>query len=178
MNECIHSEKPSSVAPHPHFHLVALTWQSVLHIVRMLRQNARLRREYLYKKATDAKDSVTAERKRKFRDAVESGKPVPTELRNDAEALQREIALDDAAHEQPSDGIDSEYFNAGVTDPKVLVTTSRDPSSKLVQSRSVVKVPVLLVPSWPPGVDSLILGPWCAAHLGRAAQPPGAPMGE
>ena len=114
----------------------------------MLRQNARLRREYLYKKATDAKDSVTAERKRKFRDAVESGKPVPTELRNDAEALQREIALDDAAHEQPSDGIDSEYFNAGVTDPKVLVTTSRDPSSKLVQSRSVVKVPVLLVPSW------------------------------
>ena len=68
----------------------------------MLRQNARLRREYLYKKATDAKDSVTAERKRKFRDAVESGKPVPTELRNDAEQLQREIALDDEAHEQPS----------------------------------------------------------------------------
>ena len=104
----------------------------------MLRQNARLRREYLYKKATDAKDHVTAERKRKFRDAVENGKPVPTELRNDAEALQREIALDDAAHSEPSDGIDSEYFNAGVTDPKVLVTTSRDPSSKLVQSRSMV----------------------------------------
>tara|TARA_B100000795_G_scaffold251868_1_gene220986 strand:- start:318 stop:1178 length:861 start_codon:yes stop_codon:yes gene_type:complete len=110
----------------------------------MLRQNARLRREYLYKKATDAKDSVTAERKRKFREAVESGKPVPTELRNDAEQLQREIALDDAEHEQPSDGIDSEYFNAGVTDPKVLITTSRDPSSKLVQFLKEVK---LLVPN-------------------------------
>ena len=61
----------------------------------MLRQNARLRREYLYKKAADAKDHVTAERKRKFREAVESGKPVPTELRKDADALQREIALDD-----------------------------------------------------------------------------------
>ena len=110
----------------------------------MLRQNARLRREYLYKKAADAKDHVTAERKRKFREAVESGKPVPTELRNDADALQREIALDDAAHEQPSDGIDSEYFNAGVADPKVLITTSRDPSSKLVQFLKEVK---LLVPN-------------------------------
>ena len=110
----------------------------------MLRQNARLRREYLYKKAADAKDHVTAERKRKFREAVESGKPVPTELRKDADALQREIALDDAAHEQPSDGIDSEYFNAGVADPKVLITTSRDPSSKLVQFLKEVK---LLVPN-------------------------------
>ena len=110
----------------------------------MLRQNARLRREYLYKKAADAKDHVTAEGKRKFREAVESGKPVPTELRKDADALQREIALDDAAHEQPSDGIDSEYFNAGVADPKVLITTSRDPSSKLVQFLKEVK---LLVPN-------------------------------
>ena len=147
----------------------------------MLRQNARLRREYLYKKATDAKDSVTAERKRKFREAVESGKPVPTELRNDAEQLQREIALDDAEHEQPSDGIDSEYFNAGVTDPKVLVTTSRDPSSKLVQSRSVVKVPVLLVPScppWPPGVDSLTLGPWWRCALGTSRSAARCPNGR
>ena len=112
----------------------------------MLRQNARLRREYLYKKATDAKDHVTAEKKRKFREAVENAKPVPTELRNDAEQLQREIALDDAEHGEPSDGIDSEYFNAGVTDPKVLVTTSRDPSSKLVQLLSMGQRAALVVP--------------------------------
>ena len=110
----------------------------------MLRRNARLRREYLYQKSVAAKDRVTAERKRKFRDAVEEGKPVPTELRKDADALQREIALDDVAHAEPSDGIDSEYFNAGVSDPKVLVTTSRDPSSKLVQFLKEVK---LLVPN-------------------------------
>ena len=54
----------------------------------MLRRNARLRREYLYKKSADAKDRATSERKRKVRDAVEAGKPIPTELRGEADALQ------------------------------------------------------------------------------------------
>lgn len=110
----------------------------------MLRRNARLRREYLYKKSAEVKERTTADRKRKFKEAVEAGKPVPTELRRDADAIQRELELDDAEHGEPSDGIDSEYFNAGVTDPKVLVTTSHDPSSKLTQFLKEVK---LLVPN-------------------------------
>ena len=99
----------------------------------MLRRNARLRREYLYKKSADAKDRATSERKRKVRDAIESGKPVPTELRGEADALRAQIELDDAGHAEPANDIDSEYVNAGVADPKILVTTSHDPSSKLTQ---------------------------------------------
>jgi len=110
----------------------------------MLRRNARLRREYLYKKTVEVKERTTADRKRKFREAVEAGKPVPTELRKDADAIQRELALDDAEHGEPSDGIDSEYANAGVADPKVLVTSSHDPSSKLSQFLKEVK---LLIPN-------------------------------
>jgi len=40
----------------------------------------------------------------------------------------------------PSDGIDSEYANAGIADPKVLVTTSHDPSSKLTQFLKEMKL--------------------------------------
>jgi len=106
----------------------------------MLRRNARLRREYLHKKEIEIKERTTADRKRKFREAVEAGKPVPTELRRDADQLQKELALEDVEHAEPSDGIDSEYVNAGVTDPKVLVTTSHDPSSKLGQFLKEIKL--------------------------------------
>ena len=44
----------------------------------------------------------------------------------------------------PAEGIDSEYVNAGVSDPKVLVSTSHDPSSKLTQFLKEVK---LLLPN-------------------------------
>lgn len=39
----------------------------------------------------------------------------------------------DEAQEEPSTHIDSEYSRAGIQDPKIIVTTSRDPSSKLLQ---------------------------------------------
>jgi len=111
----------------------------------MLRRNARLRREYLYEKSISAKESATYERKRKIKAAMEEGKAVPTELRNDAGKLRAEMELDDVVHDgKPSDGIDSEYANAGVADPKVLVTTSHDPSSKLTQFLKEMK---LLIPN-------------------------------
>ncbi|KAL1525611.1 hypothetical protein AB1Y20_020464 [Prymnesium parvum] len=106
----------------------------------MLRRQARLRREYLYEKAEAAKDRATYERKRKIKEAIELGKPVPTELRHEADRLRELNALDDIAHEKPTDGIDSEYANAGVSDPKVLVTTSLDPSSKLTQFLKEMKL--------------------------------------
>lgn len=44
---------------------------------------------------------------------------------------------------EPSTHIDSEYSRAGVNDPKIMITTSRDPSSKLLQ---FAKVPVSPTP--------------------------------
>lgn len=44
---------------------------------------------------------------------------------------------------EPSTHIDNEYSRAGVNDPKIMITTSRDPSSKLLQ---FAKVPASLTP--------------------------------
>ena len=41
--------------------------------------------------------------------------------------------MEDSKTEQPWNPIDDEYLRAGESDPKIMCTTSRDPSSKLVQ---------------------------------------------
>ncbi len=41
---------------------------------------------------------------------------------------------------EPSSHIDNEYSRAGILDPKIVVTTSRDPSSKLLQFAKVCLV--------------------------------------
>lgn len=61
----------------------------------MLRRNTRLRREYLYRKSLEGKERQHYEKKRRVREALEEGKPIPTELRNEELALRREIDLDD-----------------------------------------------------------------------------------
>ena len=38
---------------------------------------------------------------------------------------------------EPTTHIDNEYSRAGVQDPKIVITTSRDPSSKLLQFSKV-----------------------------------------
>lgn len=110
----------------------------------MLRRQARQRREFLYQKASEAREHATYDRKRRVRDAIEQGTALPPDLRKDADRLQHESELDDASRGAPSEGIDSEYANAGVADPRVLVTTSHDPSSKLTQFLKEVK---LLLPN-------------------------------
>lgn len=65
------------------------------------------------------------------------GKPIPTELRKDESQLRREIELEDDNTAVPRSHIDDEYGHAGEADPKVLLTTSRDPSSRLIQFAKV-----------------------------------------
>lgn len=57
---------------------------------------------------------------------------MPPEERNEAEQLERMLELDDARTADPSH-LDDEYAFAGVKDPKVMLTTSRQPSSRLAQ---------------------------------------------
>lgn len=61
----------------------------------MLRRNTRLRREYLYRKSLEGKEREYYEKKRKIRQALEEGKPIPTELRNEEATLRGEIDLED-----------------------------------------------------------------------------------
>lgn len=41
---------------------------------------------------------------------------------------------------EPTSHIDNEYSRAGIQDPKLVITTSRDPSSKLLQFSKVCSV--------------------------------------
>jgi U3 small nucleolar ribonucleoprotein protein IMP4 len=43
----------------------------------------------------------------------------------------------DAAQADLTTSVDYEYSRAGIRDPKIVVTTSRDPSSKLLQFSKV-----------------------------------------
>lgn len=98
----------------------------------MLRRQARERRQYVYAKSLEDQQRQTFERKRQLRDALASGKQLPTELRKEAKSLGKDLVFDEAQTD-PTTHIDSEYTRAGVLDPKILITTSRDPSSRLLQ---------------------------------------------
>jgi U3 small nucleolar ribonucleoprotein protein IMP4 len=45
------------------------------------------------------KERTILERKRKVREALEEGKPIPTELRNEEAKLRDALAYDDEEHE-------------------------------------------------------------------------------
>jgi U3 small nucleolar ribonucleoprotein protein IMP4 len=110
-------------------------WQGrlVANPVAMLsRRDVRLRREYLYRKSLEAKEQTLLERKRQLKEALAADKPLPTELRADAHDLKHSLQLDDP-DEHVSNVLDDEYASAGVVDPRLLITTSHDPSSKLTQ---------------------------------------------
>ncbi|CAG8518296.1 7042_t:CDS:2 [Scutellospora calospora] len=109
----------------------------------MIRRQTRLRREYLYRKSLENKEKQIYERKQKIKEAIKEGNLIPTELRQEAAKLQKDLNFDEA-QTAPSTHIDDEYARAGIYDPKVLITTSRDPSSRLAQFAKEVR---LIIPN-------------------------------
>ncbi len=95
------------------------------------RRNLRLRREYLYRKSLEGKERELYDRKKKIQKALAEGKPIPTELRDDAQKLKNSLDADDNETAKLKNHIDDEYAKAGIIDPKICVTTSRSPSSRL-----------------------------------------------
>ena len=61
-----------------------------------LRRQARERRQYIYEKSLEAQERQTYERKRQLKDALASGKPLPTELKKDAKDIGNDLAFDEA----------------------------------------------------------------------------------
>ncbi|KAI8607750.1 anticodon-binding protein [Chytriomyces sp. MP71] len=96
------------------------------------RHSTRLRREYLHRKSVEARERSVFDRKARIRAALESGAPIPSDLRKEAAQLRKDVFLDEAQSD-PTSHIDDEYARAGINDPKILITTSRDPSSRLSQ---------------------------------------------
>jgi len=108
----------------------------------MLRRQSRLRREFLYRKGIEEKKKAIQQNKERLKEALEEGKRIGPNLRKTALSLQRSLKWDDdapslaAAYGAESGGTgltsqDDEYRWAGVEDPKVVLTTSRDPSARL-----------------------------------------------
>lgn len=105
-----------------------------------IRRNARLRREYLYRRSLAPAAAAEAARKDAVRASLASGAPLPTELRAAAPALAAAAALEDEATAAARSGLDDEFAGVGVRDPRVCVTTSRDPSSRLRAFASEVRL--------------------------------------
>ena len=68
--------------------------------------------------------------------ALASGKPLPKDIAEDEE-LRKNLKFDESLN----DDVDDEYSAlSGIQDPKVVVTTSRDPSTRLSQFAKEVKL--------------------------------------
>ncbi|XP_068240495.1 U3 small nucleolar ribonucleoprotein protein IMP4 [Palaemon carinicauda] len=119
-----------------------------------LRRQARLRREYLYRKNLQHAHFTHQSKKKKIRTALKDGKEIPTKLQNSAIDLMEDGDWDDLGPklaveltgEATRGGTynDDEYRWAGVEDPKIVITTSHDPSAKLKQFAKEMK---LLLPN-------------------------------
>lgn len=108
------------------------------------RRNARLRREFLYRKALEGKDKELYEKKQRFKRAIEAGEPVPKDLKAEEKSLRRELELDSERATKKQAIQDDEYQNAGIEDPKLCLTTSKSPSSRL---QSFAKEMKLILPN-------------------------------
>lgn len=98
----------------------------------MFRRQQRLKREYLVRKSEEDKKRAVTENKKKIKLSLDDNKDIPKELRDGALSLLRTADVDqEDADELTTSYQDDEYRWAGVENPKVVITTSRDPSSKL-----------------------------------------------
>lgn len=105
-----------------------------------IRRNVRLRKEYLYRKSVESKEAQMFEKKRMIREALQEGKSIPTELKKEEEKLRAEIGWEDDRTETKAESLDDEYAFVGSRDPKVCITTSRDPSSRLKAFAKEIKL--------------------------------------
>jgi len=94
----------------------------------------------LYEKSQEAKHREQQERRLKVKSAIESDKPLPTELRKQKDEVVREMELADDHTLAARTHIDNEYEMAKYRDPKLLITTSRNPSQRLTQFQKEMKI--------------------------------------
>lgn len=110
----------------------------------MLRKNIRLRKEYLYNKNKELKEREHQDKLLKIKKAIESDKAMPTEMRKNKQQLTHDLELADDKTIVARTHVDDEYEEAKYRDPKVLITTSRNASQRLVQFQKELK---LIVPN-------------------------------
>lgn len=106
----------------------------------MRRSVVRTRKEFLERRQHERVHEAIFARKEQFREALRTATPLPGHLRKDALTLKKFVELDDEQTKTRTDSIDDEYALAGVSDPHVLVTTSRNASQKLLEFAKEVRL--------------------------------------
>lgn len=117
----------------------------------MRRRVIRERKEFLEKKQNEKVHQMIALQKQQFRDATQSNSnsnslnvtQIPSHLKKDALLLKKMTELDDEEtrkNKLSGENYDDEYMLAGLDNPRVLVTTSREPSQKLLEFAKEIKL--------------------------------------
>lgn len=97
----------------------------------MIRKQARQRRDYLYRRALLLREAEISEKRAKLKASLATGKPLDPTIANDR-GLRKDLAYDESAPDNVDLDLDDEYQAlSGIVEPRVLVTTARDPSSRL-----------------------------------------------
>lgn len=109
----------------------------------MLRRQIRQRKEYLYKKSVHSDRVKEHSLKQDLYEVLKSNSTIPKHLRNVADKIGRKLVYDENLP-GPLTNIDDEYALIGISDPSVLITTSRDPSQRLLQFAKELR---LLIPN-------------------------------
>ncbi|CAI4215355.1 unnamed protein product [Parascedosporium putredinis] len=99
----------------------------------MIRKQARQRRDYLYRRAVILKEAEISEKRAKLRSAIAAGRSIDSSVAQDKD-LRKDFQYDESRQDLDANemaDLDDEYHLSGIQDPRILVTTSRDPSSRL-----------------------------------------------
>ena len=92
-----------------------------------MQRHRRLTREYLHRKHKESTQRTIQEKKEKVKKALDNSHILPSTLRGEAIALADKLDWDDAGGDGIVSHEDDEYRWAGVEDPRIMITTSRDP---------------------------------------------------
>ncbi|SBT75880.1 Brix domain containing protein, putative [Plasmodium ovale] len=108
----------------------------------MLRRNIRLRKEYLYLKKVEEEKKKYVEKIKSIKKSYDENKKIKGDLKDEERELRKKMDLYD--EKSYNRNLDDEYFFCGIENPRVLITTSRNPSSQL---ESFAKEMKLLIPN-------------------------------
>uniref|UniRef100_A0A6P7F5E4 U3 small nucleolar ribonucleoprotein protein IMP4 n=1 Tax=Diabrotica virgifera virgifera TaxID=50390 RepID=A0A6P7F5E4_DIAVI len=108
----------------------------------MIRRQARLRREYLYRKTIEDRQKSIQDKKDRIQKSLDQHTTIHGDLQKKALHYAKKIEWEDSGPQAAAllggesggavaNSQDDEYRYAGVEDPKIVITTSRDPSSRL-----------------------------------------------
>jgi U3 small nucleolar ribonucleoprotein protein IMP4 len=94
----------------------------------MIRKNIRLRKEYLYAKSNELQQKTDQDKRYKMQNAKDNDRKAPNELRKEVGKVEHDLELADKKTIHARSHIDDEYEDSNFRDPKIFVTTSRNPS--------------------------------------------------